>query len=100
MLPARVRRGRPAGHRPAALQALAAASAGNAYGPVAGLPALRAAAAGYWTRRDTPTGPATVVCGPGSKALLFGLLLAIGSDVAVPQPSWVSVRRPRPACSG
>jgi aspartate aminotransferase len=31
-----------------------------------------------------------VVCGPGSKALLFGLLLAIGSDVAVPQPSWVS----------
>ena len=31
-----------------------------------------------------------MVCGPGSKALLFGLLLAIGTDVAVPQPSWVS----------
>ena len=31
-----------------------------------------------------------MVCGPGSKALLFGLLLAIGADVAVPQPSWVS----------
>jgi aspartate/methionine/tyrosine aminotransferase len=31
-----------------------------------------------------------VVCGPGSKPLLFGLLLAIGADVAIPQPSWVS----------
>ena len=35
--------------------ALAAASGGNAYGPVAGLPVLREAAAGYWTRRGTPT---------------------------------------------
>jgi aspartate aminotransferase len=70
--------------------ALAAASGGNAYGPVAGLPALREAAAGYWTRRGTPASAASVVCGPGSKALLFGLLLAIGTDVAVPQPSWVS----------
>jgi len=31
-----------------------------------------------------------VVCGPGSKPLLFALLLAIGADVAVPRPSWVS----------
>ena len=70
--------------------ALAAASGGNAYGPVAGLPALREAAAGYWTRRGTPASASSVVCGPGSKALLFGLLLAIGTDVAVPKPSWVS----------
>ncbi len=70
--------------------ALAAASGGNAYGPVAGLPELREAAAGYWTRRGTPASAASVVCGPGSKALLFGLLLAIGTDVAVPKPSWVS----------
>ncbi len=70
--------------------ALAAASGGNAYGPVAGLPVLREAAAGYWTRRGTPASAASVVCGPGSKALLFGLLLAIGTDVAVPKPSWVS----------
>ncbi len=70
--------------------ALAAASGGNAYGPVAGLPALREAAAGYWTRRGTPASAASVVCGPGSKALLFGLLLAIGTNVAVPKPSWVS----------
>jgi aspartate aminotransferase len=62
----------------------------NAYGPVAGLPVLREAAAGYWTRRTLPTTPDAVICGPGSKPLLFGLLLAIGADVAVPQPSWVS----------
>src|SRR3984957_17895597 len=61
---------------PLLTRALAEASAGNTYGPVAGLPELREAAGGD--------------CGPGSKALLFGLLLAIGADVAVPQPSWVS----------
>jgi len=76
---------------PAALRdALAAATASNSYGPVAGLEALRSAAAGYWQRRGLPTSPDSVVCGPGSKPLLFGLLLAIGADVAVPRPSWVS----------
>jgi aspartate aminotransferase len=70
--------------------ALTHAAGRNAYGPVAGLPILREAAAGYWTRRTLPTTPDAVVCGPGSKPLLFGLLLAIGADVAVPQPSWVS----------
>jgi aspartate aminotransferase len=70
--------------------ALAAATARNSYGPVAGLRALRAAAAGYWQRRDLPTSQDAVVCGPGSKPLIFGLLLAIGADVAVPMPSWVS----------
>src|SRR6266516_6434225 len=69
---------------------LAGAAGRNAYGPVAGLPVLRAAAAGYWSRRGLPTSPAAVVSGPGSKPLLFGLLLAIGADVAVPKPSWVS----------
>jgi aspartate aminotransferase len=70
--------------------ALSAAAASNGYGPVAGLPALRGAAAGYWSRRDLPTSPDAVVCGPGSKALIYGLLMAIGSDVAVPRPSWVT----------
>jgi aspartate aminotransferase len=69
---------------------LANASGLGAYGPVAGLPSLREAAAGYWTRRGTPTDPDRVLAGPGSKALLFGLLLALASDVAVPRPSWVS----------
>jgi len=75
---------------PALKAALAGAAGRNAYGPVAGLPALREAAAGYWTRRSLPTAPDAVISGPGSKPLLFGLLLAIGADVAVPQPSWVS----------
>jgi len=69
---------------------LAAAACYGGYGPVAGLPALRAAVAGYWTRRGLPTSPDAVVAGPGSKPLLYALLLGIGTDVAVPRPSWVS----------
>jgi aspartate aminotransferase len=69
---------------------LANAAADGSYRPVAGDQRLREAAAGYWTRRALPTSPEAVVAGPGSKALLFGLLLALGTDVAVPRPSWVS----------
>ncbi|WP_205324888.1 pyridoxal phosphate-dependent aminotransferase [Glycomyces sp. YM15] len=70
--------------------ALAAAVGRTAYGPVAGDPALRDAAAGYWHRRGVPADPDLVVCGPGSKPLLFAAMLAIGGDVVVPVPSWVS----------
>jgi len=71
--------------------ALAAASHLGGYGPVAGSAELRAAAAGYWARRALPTEASDVVCGPGSKALLYGLLLGLrGVDVAIPRPSWVS----------
>jgi aspartate aminotransferase len=69
---------------------LADAAGHGAYGPVAGAERLRAAAAGYWSRRSLPTSPDAVVAGPGSKALLFATLLALGTDVAVPRPSWVS----------
>jgi aspartate aminotransferase len=69
---------------------LADAAACNSYGPVAGREALRAATAGYWTRRGLPTDPSMVVAGPGSKALLFGLLLGLDGEVAIPRPSWVS----------
>jgi aspartate aminotransferase len=75
---------------PVLRDALGAVTGGNDYGPVAGRAELRAAAAGYWTRRGLPTAADDVVCGPGSKPLLFGLLLALGADVAMPQPSWVS----------
>ncbi|MQA93366.1 MAG: aminotransferase class I/II-fold pyridoxal phosphate-dependent enzyme [Streptosporangiales bacterium] len=75
---------------PTLSDALAAAAGRNAYGPVAGSADLRGAAAGYWGRRGLPTDPAQVICGPGSKPLLYGLLLAIGGDVVVPGPSWVS----------
>jgi aspartate aminotransferase len=75
---------------PALKERLATAAGSNAYGPVAGLPSLRTAAAGYWTRRQLPTGPDQVIVGPGSKPLLYALLHAIGGDVALPRPSWVS----------
>ncbi|MEU5219263.1 pyridoxal phosphate-dependent aminotransferase [Streptomyces sp. NPDC020807] len=76
---------------PALRERLTEAADRNAYGPVTGSAELRAAAAGYWTRRGLETGPADVVCGPGSKPLLFALLLAVGgTDVVVPVPSWVS----------
>ena len=75
---------------PVLRDALAGASHVNAYGPVAGSLELRTAAAGYWARRGLPTEPEDVVCGPGSKALLYGLLLNLGADVAIPGPSWVS----------
>ena len=70
--------------------ALARAAGFNSYGPVAGHAALREAAASYWGRRGLPTDAEAVICGPGSKALLFGLTAAIGGDVAVTRPSWVS----------
>ena len=69
---------------------LAGAAHLNAYGPVPGSGALREAAAGYWHRRGLDTDPELVVAGPGSKSLLFGLLLAIGGDPVVPVPGWVS----------
>ncbi len=75
---------------PALAEELAVAACRGGYGPVAGSADLREAAAGYWTRRGLPTAADAVVAGPGSKALLFGLLLAIDSDVAVARPSWVS----------
>jgi len=75
---------------PALRAQLAAAVGRNAYGPVAGSLDVRRAAAGYWDRRRLPTDPALVVAGPGSKPLLYGLLLVLGGDVVVPCPSWVS----------
>ncbi|MFD1831128.1 pyridoxal phosphate-dependent aminotransferase [Streptomyces desertarenae] len=75
---------------PALRERLAAAAGEGAYGPVAGGRALRAAAAGYWERRGLGIDPGLVVAGPGSKPLLFALLLALGGDVVVPVPSWVS----------
>lgn len=71
-------------------QALADAADRNGYGSVAGSADLRRAAAGYWQRRGLDTDPARVVVGPGSKALLYAVLQAVGGDVVIPQPTWVS----------
>ena len=71
-------------------RALAEHAGCGGYGPVAGVPELRAAAAGYWNRRGLPTDPERVVAGPGSKPLLFALMTTLDGPVALPRPSWVS----------
>jgi aspartate/methionine/tyrosine aminotransferase len=75
---------------PALEEELASGAGRGGYGPVAGTADLRAAAAGYWRRRGLAADPGLVVAGPGSKPLLYALLLAIGGGVVVPRPSWVS----------
>ena len=89
---------------PALRAALTAATARSGYGPVAGIPALRAAAAGYWDRRDLPTDPDLIVAGPGSKPLLFAELGQLccscepGRAAGVPRPG--RARRGRRLRSG
>ncbi|MFC4336524.1 pyridoxal phosphate-dependent aminotransferase [Salininema proteolyticum] len=60
------------------------------YGPVAGLPAAREALAGYFTRQGLATSPDRLLLGPGTKPILYTLLGALGGEVAVPTPAWVS----------
>lgn len=75
---------------PALAEALARGAGENGYGPVAGRPALRRAAAGYFARRGLPTEPDQIVAAPGSKALLFALLALLPGEVVLPRPCWVS----------
>lgn len=75
---------------PALADRLASAASANRYGPVAGGPAVRRAAAGYFARRRLATDPGQIVVAPGSKPLLFALLAALPGDVVVPRPCWVS----------
>ncbi|HTJ69169.1 MAG TPA: aminotransferase class I/II-fold pyridoxal phosphate-dependent enzyme [Actinospica sp.] len=69
---------------------LAGAVGRNGYGPVAGSAEAREAAAGWFSRRNLPTGPEQVLFAPGSKALLFALLAALPGDLVLPCPAWVS----------
>jgi aspartate aminotransferase len=72
------------------VDALTRGAPDNGYGPVAGSPRARTAAAGWFQRRRLPTDPEQVVIAPGSKALLWALLAVLPGDVVLPQPSWVS----------
>ena len=61
------------------------------YGPPAGIPELRAAAAAALATRGIPADPARVVVAPGAKAMLFATLLAVvqpGDEVLVPDPGY------------
>ncbi|HEX6419593.1 MAG TPA: pyridoxal phosphate-dependent aminotransferase [Acidimicrobiales bacterium] len=75
---------------PEVAEVLAAAAPRNRYAPVAGSTSARTAAAGYFTRRGTPTEPDQVVLAPGSKPLLYALIASLPGDVVLPRPSWVS----------
>ncbi|MFJ2816929.1 pyridoxal phosphate-dependent aminotransferase [Streptomyces sp. NPDC087294] len=76
---------------PAALvRALADGAGHTAYGPVAGRPEVRAAVAGYHSRRGLPTEAEQVVVAPGSKPLLMALVAAVEGDVLLPRPAWVT----------
>ncbi|MEW1546424.1 aminotransferase class I/II-fold pyridoxal phosphate-dependent enzyme [Streptomyces tsukubensis] len=70
------------------LRAVAAAAADRATaGPPGGPPALRAAAAGYWTRRGLRTTATDSVAAHGTPALLCALIAAHDGDVLMPRPS-------------
>ena len=61
------------------------------YGPPAGIPELRAAAAAALAARGIPADPSRVVVAPGAKAMLFSTLLAVvqpGDEVLVPDPGY------------
>jgi aspartate aminotransferase len=70
--------------------ALRDSSNANAYGSVAGSTGLRSSVAAYYSRRALETEPDQIVVGPGSKALLYALLLVLDGDLVLPRPSWVS----------
>jgi aspartate aminotransferase len=63
----------------------------RSYLPAAGIPELREAIAAHYRRVfDMDVAPGQVVTGPGSKSLLYAALLALGEELIIPQPSWVT----------
>ena len=75
---------------PVLREMLDAAASRNAYPPVAGTPAARDAAAGWFGRRGVACDAGSVILAPGSKPLPYALLLALDGDLLLPKPSWVS----------
>ena len=75
---------------PGLVDRLAAGAGRTAYGPVAGDEAVRIAVTGYLARRRIPADPDQIVVAPGSKPLLLAVVAAVGGDVLLPKPSWVT----------
>ncbi|MFE2481137.1 pyridoxal phosphate-dependent aminotransferase [Streptomyces sp. NPDC001194] len=73
---------------PPLVDQLTAGAHRNGYGPVAGDPGVRSAAAGYFTRRGLPTAADQIVVAPGSKPLLMALQAAVPGDLVIPRPAW------------
>jgi aspartate/methionine/tyrosine aminotransferase len=76
---------------PRLTQALGRHAGARSYVPSLGIPELRQAIA---TQQSEILGqdvdPERVVVGPGSKSLLFATLLALGEEVMLTRPSWVT----------
>lgn len=71
--------------------ALAANTHTKSYLPALGLPALRERVAAYYSDKlALDILPKQVVIGPGSKALIYALQMALDADLFLPSPSWVS----------
>jgi aspartate aminotransferase len=63
----------------------------RSYLPAMGIWELRETIAGFYHRKfRMEVSPDQVVTGPGSKSLLYALVLALGEELILPQPSWVS----------
>jgi aspartate/methionine/tyrosine aminotransferase len=63
----------------------------RSYLPALGIRELREAIAQFYQQRfQMAVSPSQVVVGPGSKSLLYALVMALGEEVILPQPSWVS----------
>jgi aspartate aminotransferase len=69
---------------------LGRAAVRNSYGPPMGSAATREAIAGYFSRSGIASDPANVMIAPGSKAIIFAILLVLDGPVFMPSPSWVS----------
>lgn len=63
----------------------------RSYLPALGLKELRETVALYYQNKfQINVSPDRVVIGPGSKSLIYALLLALGEEIILTQPSWVS----------
>jgi len=63
----------------------------HSYLPALGIRELRETIAEFYQRKfQMPISRDQVVTGPGSKSLLYALLLSLGEEVILPQPSWVT----------
>ncbi|NNF16105.1 MAG: aminotransferase class I/II-fold pyridoxal phosphate-dependent enzyme, partial [Gammaproteobacteria bacterium] len=63
----------------------------KSYLPSKGDPALCASVASYYNiKSGLDINASQVIIGPGSKALIYAVQLALGADLFLPTPSWVS----------
>lgn len=76
---------------PLLLDALRKHGRAKSYLPARGLPELLDAVAGYYTRHlNIGFDPGQVAVGPGSKALIYAIQMALSAELYLPSPSWVS----------